>query len=231
MTCEVEEVLPHLPGLAQRMAPPATAIVDVDDLAQEAAVGALQARRTFDPGRGVKFSTYACSRARGAILDSQRSVDHVQRSWRKAEREVTRARSALEQQLGRSPTLPELAEHLGRTTQELVDAERRIAPPVSLQREFTIAYEGDPLTLVDMLEASGPDPVEEAERHEQAAELHAAIDALPFREQLAVSGTFFEGLTLREVGECLGLGESRVSQIRKAAIAHLATALAGRVAA
>jgi RNA polymerase sigma factor for flagellar operon FliA len=219
---DIAAVLPGVRRMARRTPLARNGAMDADDLEQDAVTGVLHAARTFDPEQG-SFPTHAYLRARGALLDGQRAMDHVPRSWRAAQRRVVKARTALVAELAREPSPEELAERLEISTQELLDIEERCRAPASL----TTALQGQPahgeqLTLADVLPDEDPLPDEVFAMREDAARLHTAIGQLPTRQQFAIRATWFMGMTTQEVADVLGITRSRVSQIRSRAMESLA---------
>jgi RNA polymerase sigma factor FliA len=193
--------------------------VDVGDLIGSGVFGLMDAIDRFEPDRGVKFETYAIPRIRGAILDGLRSLDWVPRSVRTRSRAVQDAMAQLEVRLQRVPTDEELAEELGVTPEEL---QRWLA-------NIAVATVGP----LDHLVASGTEPgphavVEDAElRHTMRHELRR----LPERERTVLALYYDEGLTLSEIGDILGVTESRVSQIHTKAVLQLRSRLVATGAA
>jgi RNA polymerase sigma factor for flagellar operon FliA len=219
---DVIEVLPGVQWMARKMPLPLNGAMDVDDMEQDAALGVLDAARTFDSRRGISFATHAYPRARGALLDGQRAMDHVPRSWRRAQREVVRARTALVAELGRLPTPDQLAERLGISTQELREVDERCRTPTNLNDPLPgQRANGEPLTVADVIPDEQPLPDESAEAREEAMRLHAAISRLPAREEFTIRATWFMGMKVTEVAEVLGITRSRVSQIRTGAMQRL----------
>lgn len=219
---DVVTVLPGARRMARRMPIPSNGAMDLDDMEQDAALGVLDAARTFDRSRGTSFATLAYLRARGAVLDGQRAMDHVPRSWRRAQREVVRARTALVAELGRLPQPEELAERLGISTQELRDVDERCRFPTNLNEPLSgQRSRGEPLTVADVVMDDQPLPDENAEAHEQARRLHAAIARLPTREEFTIRATWFMDMKTGEIADLLGISRSRVSQIRTAAMRRL----------
>ena len=219
---DVSTVLPGTRRMARRMPISANGAMDIHDMEQDAAVGVLDAARTFDSARGTSFTTHAYLRARGAVLDGQRAMDHVPRSWRRAQRDVVRARTALVSELGRLPRPEELASRMGMSTQEVRDAEERCRMPGNLHEPLPGQRpEGEPLTAADALPDDQPLPDESAEAREAAALLHAAISLLHHREEFMIRATWFLDMKVGEAGELLGVSGSRASQIRATAMRRL----------
>ena len=219
---DVVSVLPAVRSMARRMPIPSNGAMDVDDMEQDAALGVLDAARTFDRSRGNSFTTLAYLRARGAVLDGQRAMDHVPRSWRRAQRGVMRARTALVAELGRLPQPEELAGRLGISTQELRDIDERCRIPTNLHEPLSgQRARGEPLTVADGVMDDQPLPDERAEANEDAMRLHAAISRLSTREEFAIRATWFMDMTTTEVAGLLGISKSRASQIRTSAMRRL----------
>lgn len=219
---DISTVLPGTRRMARKMPISTNGAMDVNDMEQDAAVGVLDAARTFDSARGTSFTTHAYLRARGAVLDGQRAMDHVPRSWRRAQRDVVRARTALVAELGRLPRPEELARRMGISTQEVRDVEERCRIPGNLHEALpSQRSEGEPLTVEDTLPDDQPLPDESAEAREDAAHLHAAISLLHNREEFVIRATWFMDMKVSEVAELLGISESRASQIRAGAMRRL----------
>jgi RNA polymerase sigma factor FliA len=219
---DIDGVLPGVRRMAYHTPIAPNGVSDAEDMEQDATLGVLQAARSFEPERGNRFATHAYLRARGALLDGQRALDHVSRSWRDAQRTVLRARTALIAELLRDPSPEELSERLEISTQELLDIEERCRPPSRLAEALqTQSPEGEVLTVEDLLPDESPPPEELVLARENAADLHAAISQLPRREEFTIRATWFLDLTAPEVGELLGVSPSRVSQIRSQAMERL----------
>jgi len=224
---DIGAVLPGVRRMARRTPLAQNGVVDVDDMEQDAVIGVLRAARTFDAKRGAGFATHAYLRARGALLDGQRAMDHVPRSWRSAQRQVLRARTALVAELAREPTREELAGRLDLSTQELRDVEERCRPAASLtdpvDRQST---KGEQLTMADVVPDEDMLPDDLVVAREEAERLHAAIALLPERQRFAIRATWFDGITVEEAAEVLGVTPSRVSQLRSDALERLGTLVA-----
>ena len=203
--------------------------VDDEDLVSYGLLGLIDAIERFDLDRDIKFETYAIARIRGAIIDELRALDWVPRSIRSRARDIERAIGELESRLGRAPTDEEIAGKLGMTEEEFGDSLTDISRSsiAALDELWTVSPGGDQIALIDTIEdTQEPNPefaLEETELKEAVAE---AIAALPEREKLVVTLYYYEELTLREIGEVLGVTESRVSQLHTKAILRLKARLA-----
>jgi RNA polymerase sigma factor for flagellar operon FliA len=203
--------------------------VDQADLISYGMIGLIEAMERFDPDRQIRFETFATQRIRGAIIDQLRSLDWVPRSVRARAREIEEANTKLEHELGRVPTDDELAAILGITEGELQEALLQISNSSILALEelwMTSDASGDRVSLLDTIEdESAPDPQAALDTTELKDRLAEAIQVLPERETLVVALYYFENLTLREIGEVLGVTESRVSQLHSKAVLRLRSRL------
>jgi RNA polymerase sigma factor for flagellar operon FliA len=187
--------------------------------------GLVDAIESFDLTRGVKFETYCAPRIRGAILDELRSMDWVPRLVRSRAQKLERATRALESQMGRLPTVEELAGHMRLPTEEfdrlLKDA--KAVSVVSLSRK---CYDNDSnrdVREVDVLkDQRGPDPLEEVEGRDLKELLTRGLSRA---ERLILVLYYYEGMTMKEIGMVLDLSESRVSQMHSAILARLRSEL------
>jgi RNA polymerase sigma factor for flagellar operon FliA len=204
--------------------------VDENDLVSYGLLGLIGAIERYDPERDVKFETYAMARIKGSIIDELRAMDWVPRSIRSRARDIERAMAQLEAQLHRAPTDEELSKKLGLTEEELGDSLSDIARSsiAALDEMWTVSSGGDQIALIDTIEdTSGPEPQSVLAQTELREALAEAIARLPEREKLVVTLYYYEELTLREIGEVLGVTESRVSQLHTKAILRLKARLSG----
>jgi RNA polymerase sigma factor for flagellar operon FliA len=215
---------PLVKYVASRVATGLPANVEQADLVSYGIFGLIDALEKFDLSREIKFETYAIPRIKGAIIDELRALDWVPRSVRFKAREVEKAYAELESTLKRAPTEAEMAEHLGVSRSELHDILTQISfvTVAALEEVVSGGERGESLSLLDTLPDIGSgDPTLGLEGHETRALLAAAIDSLTEREKIVVTLYYFEGLTLAEIGEVLGVTESRVCQIHTKAVGLL----------
>lgn len=199
--------------------------IDQSDLVSYGIFGLIDAIEKFDLERAIKFETYAISRIRGAIIDELRSIDWIPRSVRSKARDVERAYSTLEAKLQRSPTEPEVAQELGVPVENL----RKIFSQVSFVNVVALdellhsgGERGDKTTLGDSLaDPRADDPVSLFENEETRYILADSVAALPEREKIVVTLYYYEGLTLNEIGQVLGVTESRACQLHTKAVLQL----------
>jgi RNA polymerase sigma factor for flagellar operon FliA len=199
--------------------------IEQADLVSYGIFGLIDAIEKFDLGRAIKFETYAISRIKGAIIDELRSIDWIPRSVRYKAREVEKAYAALEARLHRTPTEPEVAEELGIGLEELhqIFSQVSFVNVIALDELLSVGGEkGDKLSLVDTLEdTKAEDPVQAFETEETKYLLARAINTLPEREKIVVTLYYYEGLTLAEIGQVLGVTESRICQMHTKAVLQL----------
>jgi RNA polymerase sigma factor FliA len=194
-----------------------------EDIISYGVVGLIDAVERYEAGRNVKFSTYAITRIRGAIIDELRSLDWLPRQVRKQAREIEQSMSRLDQELGRPATERELARSMGMSTdklhQALFDAS---ASTISLNR-MVDADSGDRTAQVtpDLADDKALDPLDYTERMEQSRVLAVAITKLSLREQQVLSLYYSDELNLREIGQVLSVSESRVCQLHTKAVLRL----------
>jgi RNA polymerase sigma factor for flagellar operon FliA len=199
--------------------------VDSADLISYGIFGLIDAIEKFDLERGIKFETYAIARIKGAIIDELRAMDWVPRSVRARARDIERAIISLEGALKRTPTDAEVAAELGITLRELHDTFTKLSytSVVSFEEMWAPGGEKDEkTTLMSMVEDdNADDPVQLFESEEIKDILAGAIERLPERERTVVVLYYYEGLTLKEIGQVLGVTESRVSQLHTKAVLRL----------
>jgi RNA polymerase sigma factor for flagellar operon FliA len=222
---------PLVKYVAGRLGSGLPAHVDEGDLVSYGLLGLINAIERFDPTRDIKFETYAISRIKGAIIDELRALDWVPRSVRSRARDIERAIAELEAKLGRAPTDEEIAGKVGITVEELEDSLTEISRSsiAALDELWTVSGDGgDQVSLLDTIEdTDGPNPQDALAQTELREALGEAIARLPEREKLVVTLYYYEELTLREIGEVLGVTESRVSQLHTKAILRLKARLLG----
>jgi RNA polymerase sigma factor FliA len=225
---------PLVKYVAGRLGSGLPAHVDDEDLVSYGLLGLIGAIERYDPDRDVKFETYAIARIRGAIIDELRALDWVPRSVRSRARDIERAIGELEAKLGRVPTDEEIAGKLGLSTEELDESLSEISRSsiAALDELWTISGTGgDQVALIDTIEdPEAPDPQGSLSQTELREAIADSIARLPEREKLVVTLYYYEELTLREIGEVLGVTESRVSQLHTKAILRLKARLAGSAA-
>jgi RNA polymerase sigma factor for flagellar operon FliA len=220
---------PLVKYVAGRMSSGLPAHVEEADLISYGLIGLINAIERFELEREIKFETYAITRIKGAIIDELRSLDWVPRSVRARAREIEKANSKLEHRLQRAPTDEEMAGELDLSVEEFQDALLQISNSsvAALDELWTVSdASGDQVSLLDTLQDPGaPDPAQLMDATELKDRVADAIARLPEREKLVVALYYYENLTLREIGEVLGVTESRISQLHTKAVLRLRSRL------
>lgn len=225
-----DQVLEHaylIKRIVSRMAARLPAEVDSDELYQAGSLGLLDAIDKFDPTKEVQFKTYAEFRIKGAILDELRAMDWIPRSVRSSATKLEKAHTALSHRLGREPTDQETAHELEMSLKEYHEflAKARPIPLVSLD-SYGKKEDEDAQDMLEVLEdPDAEDPFVLFSSEEMQTHLAEAIEKLPEQEQLILSLYYMEEMNLKEIGEILGVSESRISQIRIKVIVKLRVAL------
>ncbi len=216
---------PLVKYVAGRMSSGLPAHIEEGDLVSYGLLGLIGALERFDPSRNIKFETYAISRIKGSIIDELRALDWVPRSVRSWARKVEATVTRLENELMRAPTDEETAAALEISVDEYQDILNQISCSsiVALDEFWDSGYSSqDRVNLIDTIEDSeAPDPSRAYRVQAIKETLTAAIQRLPEREKIVIGLYYYEGLTLKEIGEVLGVTESRVSQLHTKAILRL----------
>ncbi len=217
-------LLPQVRFIARRIHRHLPSHVPIDDLYQAGVLGLLDALRKFDPRRRVRFESYMKFRIRGAILDELRSLDWSPRELRRKARRLEEAQQELRSSLGREPLHEELAAQLRVSLAQLesLRAELRGLEVGSLQEVAVVSDEGvekDRASLLPSPESLGPQTIFAGQENRER--LGQALRRLPENERRVLTLYYYEELTMREVGELLDVGESRVSQIHSSALERI----------
>ncbi|MCL4104549.1 UNVERIFIED_CONTAM: hypothetical protein GTU68_047511 [Idotea baltica] len=209
----VREYLPLVKKIGLHLVARLPSEVELDDLMQVGMIGLIQARESYDASLGASFSTFAGIRIKGAMLDEVRRNDWVPRSVQQKIKKVSHAIREAEARLGRSVTDSEIADELGMPLPEYHDISRELVHSrmTSLDHVETESESGE-LSL-----SAGHEDVKFKEG------LVRAIKALPEREMMMMSLYYGDELNLKEIGEVMGVSESRVSQIHGQALARVRT--------
>ena len=212
--------LAFVESLARRMASTMPHSIDLGDLVQDGVLGLIDAAHRFDESRGIKFETFAERRVRGAMIDALRR-DAWPRGIRRVRRELEAARESLRRELGAEPTLADLAKRVGAEESQL---ERTIVRIHTIESTSPMAH----LETVDsaslpavLVPSEPPSPDALYERQEVRERVRRAMAALPARERHIVHLYYFADATMKQIGEAIGVNESRVSQLHARAMQRL----------
>ncbi len=202
--------------LANRLPPS----VQVDDLVQAGMIGLLDAARNYDQGRNASFKTYASIRIRGAMLDEIRKNDWIPRSVHTKAKLLAGAIRTVENREGRDARAQEIADELGISLEKYHDLLKSANGKKVLSLDETVSEDGDG-SLMDALPDEAPSPMENMQEQDVKNVLAEAVAGLPERERMVMSLYYDDELNLREIGQVMGVSESRISQIHSQAIIRL----------
>lgn len=214
----VERYAPLVKRIAHHLLLRMPASVQIDDLIQSGMIGLLEAAKKYDVTKGASFETYAGIRIRGSMLDEVRKGDWAPRSVHRKSRKVAEAIKAIEARTGKDAKDPDIAKEL-----EIdLNAYYAILQDASGSRLFSFddIMEGDD-SAIELAAGELPGPCDGLQRSTFKAHLAKAIEGLPDRERLVLALYYDEELNLKEIGEVIGVSESRVSQIHSQAAMRL----------
>lgn len=218
----VEKNIALVHHIVSRMTENFPAAVQRDDMVQAGLVGLIEATQRFDADRGFSFSTFAGRRIEGAVLDLLRRADWAPRSVRRNERQLHEMEAGLTAEFGRRPTADELGTALGTGPEHVHNlradvAKARLNPLVVRSRA-----NGDDTDLsdLDLPATNGPDTLD-LEHQELMGYLRDGISLLPERHRVVIVGHFLEGRSMTDLGELLGVTQSRASQLKSEALGML----------
>jgi RNA polymerase sigma factor for flagellar operon FliA len=217
----IEHHMPLVRSIAERVLQTLPKSIDVDDLSSAGTFGLMDAINGFDLSRGIKFKTYCTTRIRGSILDELRSQDWVPRLVRLKAHRLDRAIRQLEGELGRSPNQHEIAQVLGISLDELHahEAEANAKTIFSLSEKWDDGYDDKEMEKIEIL--ADDKSVNPVDTIQQSDALEMITSSLTKKERLIILMYYYEGLTMREIGDILSLTESRVCQIRSNVMSKL----------
>lgn len=217
----IEHHMPLVRMIAERVLQTLPKSIELDDLTSAGTFGLMDAINGFDLSRGIKFKTYCTTRIRGSILDELRSQDWVPRLVRLKAHKLERATRQLEGQLGRLPNQAELAKELGLTMEELQDHQNEASARTifSLSEKWDDGDDDKEMEKIEILaDKKCENPVETIQSRDA---LDTITRNLTKKERLIILMYYYEGLTMREIGEIMELTESRVCQIHSNVMARL----------
>ncbi len=210
--------------IADRMSAKLPPSIEWDDLYSAGVIGLIDAVERFDASRGIAFTTFAEMRVRGAILDNLRSLDWASRNTRKRSREVQNAYLRVEQEKGATANEEEVAAYMKIPLSELREIMQDLRGLSVLDLDEKDEITG--LSVIDAVSDSKANALDLLEENQDRRNLSKAIDKLPQRERQVIALYYLEELNMKEIGEVLGVSESRVSQLRTQAIVRLRANLA-----
>jgi RNA polymerase sigma factor for flagellar operon FliA len=221
----VMEHVPLVKTLAQRLVQRLPAQVEINDLMSVGVLGLIDAASRYKPSLGVPFDAFARRRVHGAMLDALRELDWAPRSLRRLRRDMDAAIAALRHRLGREPQEAEIASEMHLSSDEYDRAleQLRTLELASMRQLDAPSPDGTP--LIELCIDPGEGAVAQLERKELRAHLAKAIEQLPERERTIIALYYEQELTLAEIGDVIGVCESRVCQLRSLALSRLRASL------
>lgn len=218
----IKSYLPLVKRVVHRLSGRLPKDVDLKEMLNSGIIGLVDALEKYDPSHETNFSTYAQFRIRGAILDSFRSQDWLPRSLRFKSHKIEQAYHRIEQKLGRAATDEEVAQELGIDVEELQRLLSEVGSIVMLSfEELGFGHGEERFQAEELLASKSGDPLNRLLSGEKVSLIARALDRLPEKERLVISLYFYEELNLKEIGEILGVTESRASQVRSRALIRL----------
>lgn len=212
----VREAMPLVGYVVTEMLSRLPAHVRREDLESAGYEALVRCARTYDPSVGTSFAQYARIRVRGAIVDELRSTDWASRGARRAERQLASAEDRLTQQLGRRPSEQEIAQDLGADGEDLLRTRERVQRAAVLSLNAVVG-ESD-VDVATNLPSGEPSQEDRIIADERTRVLYAAVDALPDRLRQVITEYFLGEKPMAEIAAELGVGESRISQMRAQAL-------------
>lgn len=222
----IRSFLPLVKRVVHRLAGRLPAEVDIKEMLNSGIIGLVDALEKYDPRHETNFSTYAQFRIRGAILDSFRSQDWAPRSLRHKAHKLENAYLRLEQEFGRPAEDHEIANELGVDIEAFQKMLSEVSGVVMLSfEELGFGHGEERFMAHEWIPSGHPDPLNDLLDSERVEIVARALDRLPEKERLVISLYFYEELNLKEIGDVIGVTESRASQIRSRALLRLKTYL------
>ncbi len=218
----IKDYLPLVKRVVHRLSARLPKDIDIKEMINSGIIGLVDAMEKYNPSHDTSFQTYAQFRIKGAILDSFRAQDWLPRSLRFKSHKLEEAYKTIDQKLGRSATDEEVARELGIEVSALQKALNQVGNIVMLSFEdLGFGHGEERFKGKECFSSTGVDPLSNLMGGEQINYIARALDRLPEKERLVISLYFYEELNLREIGEILGVTESRASQIRSRALIRL----------
>lgn len=218
----IRNFLPLVKRVVHRLAGRLPAEVDIKEMLNSGIIGLVDALEKYDPKHETNFATYAQFRIRGTILDSFRVQDWVPRSLRQKAHKIEKVYHKLEQELGRPAEEVEVAAALNVSLEEFHGMLGEVTGVVMLSiEELGFGHGEERFKADESLPSSKPDALNNILENEKIEVIARALDRLPDKERLVITLYFYEELNLKEIGEIIGVTESRASQIRSRALIRL----------
>jgi RNA polymerase sigma factor for flagellar operon FliA len=224
----VKKYIPLVKYIASRVIIGKTKYIEYDDMVGYGMLGLMDAINKFDESKGMKFSTYASIRVKGAMIDEIRRNSPISKGAMDKLNKYNKAIEELQRRFLREPTNQEIAKEMNLTTNELSDIEGYINYISVTSLEDILYSEDDDMPIMGTVkDEKSPSPERTLEEKEEIEYLIKAIDTLNEKDKTVLSLYYYERFTLKEIGKVLEVSESRVCQLHSRAIIHLRKALKG----
>ncbi len=222
----VKEYIPLVKYIASRIMIGKNKYMEYEDLVSYGIIGLMDAISKFNPDKGMKFSSYASIRIKGAIIDQIRKNRPITKGAMDKLNRYNSAIESLQNKLLREPNILEIAQYLQLSLQEVSQIENYINHISMVSLENIIFSDDEEVNLLGIIEdKNSPSPEGELEEKEQLEVLSDAIKLLKEKEQLILNLYYYEKLTLKEIGSILSVSESRVCQLHARSISNLREAM------
>ena len=218
----IQEYIPLVKYIASRVMFGKNKYMEYEDLVSYGMIGLMDALSKFDSTKGMKFSSYASIRIKGAMIDELRKNRPISKGAMDKLNGYNKAIDELQMELLREPTVKEIANHLNISLNEVAEIENYINYISMVSLENVIFSDDEDVNLMGVIEdKNSPSPDSYLEEKEQLEVLTQAIELLKEKDRLILNLYYYEGLTLKEIGIVLSVSESRVCQLHSRAIRNL----------
>ena len=222
----VKKYIPLVKYIASRVIIGKSRYIEYEDLVSYGMLGLIDAIKKFDTSKGMKFSTYASIRVKGAMIDELRKNSPISKGAMDKLNKYNETIENLQKNCGKEPTNEEIASSMGITVADVAEIEGYINYISIMSLEGLIYSEDDDMPLIGTIEdTKSPSPEKTLEEKEQLEYLANALDMLKEKDKTILTLYYYEGLTLKQIGNVLEVSESRVCQLHSRAIVHLRSEL------
>ena len=218
----LKNFIPLVKYIASRVIIGKTRYIEYEDLMSYGMIGLIDAFNKFDSSKGMKFSSYASIRIKGAMIDELRRNSPISKGAMDKLNRYNLAVEDLQKQLSKEPSTQEIAKALGLLESDVGEIEGYINYISVMSLESLIYTEDDDMPLIGSVEDKmSPSPEKSLEEKEQLEYLKRALDMINEKDKTVLTLYYYEGLTLKQIGSMLEVSESRVCQLHSRAIMHL----------
>ncbi|WP_143314721.1 FliA/WhiG family RNA polymerase sigma factor [Clostridium sp. HBUAS56017] len=218
----VAKYIPLVKYIASRVSLGKNKYMEYEDLVSYGMIGLMDAMSKYDKNKGMKFSSYASIRIKGAIIDEIRKCRPISKGAMDKLNRYNEAVEELQRKFFREPSIDEIAKHMNLSINEIGEIENYINYISVVSLEDIIFSDGEDMTIMGIIEdKNSPSPEQSYEKDEEVAMLARAIEGLKEKDRTVLNLYYYEGLTLKEIGVVLNVSESRVCQLHSRAIRKL----------